>query len=327
MKAFLKIALLMSLCFLVFSARTVTASDYEFPPQISLPSIEGIGTQFTVVRPDGSIITLNSSGNYWSDWTSPDYNKDGFVDYCYTFYYNTTDYFPWTRQNGWFDTTAPETTAVLTGTEGHNGWYISDVEVILSATDEGSGVDRTEYSLDGTTWHEYTGAVTLAEDGVYTLSYRSTDLAGNTAEGVLEIKIDQTPPEITGFALAAPNAHGWYNSDVTVNFEASDSVSGLETVTPVTVLSTEGEGQSVTGTATDLAGNSASYMVTGINIDKTAPEVTITLPEDGGEYLLNEVIFVNWSAYDALSGLAEAEGTQPPEAALDTARQAPRPLQ
>ncbi len=39
-------------------------------------------------------------------------------------------------------------------------------------------------------------------------------------------------------------------------------------------VSTEGTNKSVTGTATDKAGNSASATVSGINIDEKAPTIT-----------------------------------------------------
>ena len=39
-------------------------------------------------------------GNYWSDWTVPDNDADGFVDNPYVFY-GGQDNFPWVRQNGW----------------------------------------------------------------------------------------------------------------------------------------------------------------------------------------------------------------------------------
>ncbi len=38
-------------------------------------------------------------GNYWSDWTSPDADGDGFVDYPYVFT-GGVDYLPWARQAG-----------------------------------------------------------------------------------------------------------------------------------------------------------------------------------------------------------------------------------
>ncbi|UCE18252.1 MAG: right-handed parallel beta-helix repeat-containing protein [Gemmatimonadota bacterium] len=36
-------------------------------------------------------------GNYWSDWTSPDDDGDGFVDVPYYIYYRPQDYLPWTE--------------------------------------------------------------------------------------------------------------------------------------------------------------------------------------------------------------------------------------
>ncbi len=63
---------------------------------------------------------------------------------------------------------------------------------------------------------------------------------------------------ITGAATTQPNAKGWYKTDVTVNFTATDEESGIDTITPDTVINTDGTDQSVTGTATDMAGNTAS---------------------------------------------------------------------
>jgi parallel beta-helix repeat protein len=41
-----------------------------------------------------------TGGNYWSDWTVPDADCDGFVDEPYTFFYGV-DNLPWTEMNGW----------------------------------------------------------------------------------------------------------------------------------------------------------------------------------------------------------------------------------
>ncbi len=70
-------------------------------------------------------------------------------------------------------------------------------------------------------------------------------------------------------------------------------------------VSTEGTNKSVTGTATDKAGNSASATVSGINIDEKAP--TITGAPDraanaAGWY--NNNVTVSFTANDALSGVA-----------------------
>jgi parallel beta-helix repeat protein len=50
----------------------------------------------------GNVFNLDSptGGNYWSDWTSPDNDGDGFVDSPYVFT-GGQDNLPWTVQDGW----------------------------------------------------------------------------------------------------------------------------------------------------------------------------------------------------------------------------------
>lgn len=97
------------------------------------------------------------------------------------------------------DVTAPVTSATLIGTEGANGWYLSDVKIILSAVDNdgGTGVKEIHYSVDGTATvvQENSAAFTVAGDGQHAVSWYAVDIAGN-AETPVEtlIKIDTTPP-------------------------------------------------------------------------------------------------------------------------------------
>lgn len=93
------------------------------------------------------------------------------------------------------DATPPKTVVSLEGTE-RNGWYISKVQATLSATDDSSDVTTTVYSLDeGKNWLPYTTPLTFDEDGSYTLSYKSTDNAGNAEEAqTVTFRIDQTAP-------------------------------------------------------------------------------------------------------------------------------------
>lgn len=103
----------------------------------------------------------------------------------------------------------------------------------------------------------------------------SVELRGKPG-GILVIKIvgvDNDPPTITASANIQPNAAGWNNTYVTVSFNCADAISGIQSCpAPITVI-TEGANQIVTGTAVDLAGNSASSSVT-LNIDKTPPVLT-----------------------------------------------------
>ena len=139
------------------------------------------------------------------------------------------------------------------------------------------------------------------------------DKAGNSSKEVTTtyevVEVDTTKPVITGSRDPLPNSFGWNNTDVTVSFSCADTgpvQSGIDinTVAGETVT-TEGKNQSVTNTGVciDAAGNTADPVtISNINIDKTSPVVTITLPGTG-EYVLNQSITATWSATDALSGV------------------------
>lgn len=78
------------------------------------------------------------------------------------------------------DTVPPVTTPVLNGYVGQNGWFTSAVQVALSATDNSSGIARTEYSPDGVNWTVYTAPLNITASGVTTVYYRSVDTNNNT---------------------------------------------------------------------------------------------------------------------------------------------------
>src|SRR5665648_1056474 len=123
------------------------------------------------------------------------------------------------------------------------------------------------------------------------------------------VEVDITKPVITGSRDPLPNSFGWNNTDVTVSFSCVDTdpvkfAFKINTVAGKT-LTKEGKNQSATNTGVliDAAGNTADPVtVSNINIDKTPPKVTITLPGTG-EYVLNQSIAAAWSSTDALSGV------------------------
>jgi len=134
------------------------------------------------------------------------------------------------------DQSAPITTISLSGTMGDYDWYVSDVEVTITATDEGgSGVAETKYSLDGgETWQTYTSPLTFSTEGTgYQVMARSWDNAGN-AEGppdfVDPFKIDKTPPALTLTAVPEEIDRIQKGAMVDVDYSgtAEDSVSGLK---------------------------------------------------------------------------------------------------
>jgi beta-glucosidase len=87
------------------------------------------------------------------------------------------------------DTAAPVVTA--TGTAG---------VLTVTATDELSGVDTVQYSLNGTTWKPYTAPVTVP-GAPTTVSVRATDVAGNvsaaTSVAVEALPVTTIAPAIT----------------------------------------------------------------------------------------------------------------------------------
>ena len=93
------------------------------------------------------------------------------------------------------DQVPPVTTAALEGTVGDAGWYRSGVTVILTASDDRSGVAYTEYNLNGSGWTRYTNPVNVSANGVHNLQYRSVDNRGNVeAIKTVGFQIDTQPP-------------------------------------------------------------------------------------------------------------------------------------
>jgi PKD repeat protein len=220
------------------------------------------------------------------------------------------------------DDVPPKTLLESTGTVGNNGWFVSDVTISLTGTDNegGSGVGTTGYSFDGTSWNTYSSPFTIIAEGTVTVFYNSTDTAGNIEETKqMTFSIDKTPPIISGAATTTPNTDGWYKSDVTVHFTATDLTSAVASLTPDVVLVTEGAGFTATGTATDNAGNRATTTISGINLDTTPPQVAIAVPVNGAKYILSEVVLADWTVNDPLSGIVTHSGTVPSGSAIDTA--------
>ena len=80
------------------------------------------------------------------------------------------------------DDVAPVTTHTLTPAQpGAGGTYTRAVTVTLNAVDPapGSGIDSTEYRVNGGEWQDYEGPLRREQPGMYLFEYRSTDRTGN----------------------------------------------------------------------------------------------------------------------------------------------------
>ena len=193
------------------------------------------------------------------------------------------------------DATPPVIAANVSGTQGNNGWYTSDVTVTWTVTDAESPVSsKTGCEL-----------VSVTSDQSATTYTCSATSAGGSASESVTIKRDATPPTWTQTRSAQPNANGWYNADVTVTLHGADAMSGLANLADVPyTASAEGTGRGFTNGFVDNAGNGVLAVVNDINLDKTAPVVTVTrspLPDASGWNNTN--VTATWSASDALSGI------------------------
>jgi hypothetical protein len=181
--------------------------------------------------------------------------------------------------------------------DGSNGWYKSDVSLTWNVTEPESpnSLQKTDCVDQNVT----------ADQAETSYSCSASSAGGSAGPASVSIKRDATAPSISGSASPAANGDGWNNSDVTVSFTCADTLSGIASCGPNATLSGEGTGQSVNGTAVDNAGNSAGATVSGINIDKTAPSVSLAGgPVDGASYYFGSVPAApTCSASDALSGL------------------------
>lgn len=205
----------------------------------------------------------------------------------------------------------PVTTATLSEAANANGWHRAAVTVMLNSDDgpNGSGVQYISVAVDGAPAQIVDGAtaaVLLADEGVHTIRYFAVDRAGNTEiEKQLTVRIDLTPPTASVNRTAA-NEHGWNNGDVTVTFNAEDGLSGITGEATVEVIrADEGAHQNAAATFTDLADNSATFIVEAIHIDKTSPVVTGTRQTPPNQHGWNNgPVMVSFTASDDLSGVA-----------------------
>jgi hypothetical protein len=57
---------------------------------------------------------------------------------------------------------------------------------------------------------------------------------------------------------------------------------------------------------------------TTVVVDTQAPEVNVIIPSDGASYTLGQSVLADWTATDAMSGVASSSGTVPGGSVIDT---------
>ena len=201
------------------------------------------------------------------------------------------------------DTAVPTITGTRTPTQPTSGWNNTDVTVNFTCEDPKQGVTKDNPGFASGMTATCGPNQTVSTDGAaQSVLGKGIDVAGNEASATVgNINVDKTPPVVTGAATTPANGDGWYNGDVTVAWTCSDPLSGLATACPGnSTITGEGRDLGVTSASvSDRAGNSRSGSVSGINIDRKAPNTTATAPADWN----NTDVTVQLNASDALSGV------------------------
>ncbi len=195
-----------------------------------------------------------------------------------------------------WDSIAPTVTHTLAPAPNATGWNVSDVTVHFSAADDdrGSGVDASTITPDVLVQDETAGRAVAGSAG---------DFAGNVGTDSATVKLDRTAPIVSGAVVeGTKGAGGWYTGPVKVAFTCSDALAGIAVCPAPVTLTDNGAGQSVTGTATDNAGNKATVKVEGIDIDHEKPAIAVAGIKDGDVYTLGAVPSGSCTATDGVSG-------------------------
>lgn len=239
-------------------------------------------------------------------------------------------------EGGGEDTTAPEATAKVTGSQNADGEYVGSASVTVEATDADSGVDRIEYAVgaDGA-WQPYTAPVVVDQVGTHTVRYRALDKAGNvSAEQSVEFTVvapqsdDTTPPETSATVAGERNDGGDYIDMATVTVTASDTGTGVNTIEYA--IGADGAWQAYTGPvmvhevgthtvryrATDRAGNTAAVESVEFTVvaappqDTTPPATGVTVEgtkNSDGAYVGDATVTVSADDGHGGSGVAGIE--------------------
>jgi probable HAF family extracellular repeat protein len=179
----------------------------------------------------------------------------------------------------WQDATPPAITPEVSGLQGTNGWYRSDVTVSWSVTDPESGVASSSTCATTTLTRDTSGT---------TLTCSATNGVGLSDSQSVTVKLDKISPVTTASLTGLPGNNGWYRGSVTLTLAATDNLSGVSstsystdtgatwlTYNPTSPPVFTNDGQYIVHfRSTDKAGNiEIPAKTVSIKLDQTPPVV------------------------------------------------------
>ncbi|MDI6708904.1 MAG: hypothetical protein QME47_07475, partial [Candidatus Thermoplasmatota archaeon] len=220
-----------------------------------------------------------------------------------------------------YDSKAPNTTLLIFGQAGKRGWYITDVQVELSSSEDYSGIKEIWYSYEGSDWiscdNNY--KLNITTPGIHRIDFYAVDNAGNIEPVRTEyIRIDKDDPYTSLTAEGPVGSPEWFVGDVQVTIEGHDDTSGVYAV--FYRIGDEGEFIVYTSTFTitqeglykvyyyteDVAGRTELTRCRIVGVDKTPPasEVDIQGAPGLNSWYKSQVI-VKLTGRDNISGIKE----------------------
>ncbi len=214
------------------------------------------------------------------------------------------------------DTLAHTIAAAANPAPNGSGWNKTNPVVTITGNDGpcGSGIRSITYSATGaqpipsTTVNAASVPVTITTEGVTTISYTAIGNAGNasTNTGTFTVKLDKTAP--TNVAVTTDRGadhNGWYNHPFIATWSGTDSLSGIASCTTTTYSGPDTVGANLTGTCTDIAGNTSAPVTLAFKYDATPPVnvqgVPARPPDSYGWY--NHPVTIAFTGTDATSGI------------------------
>lgn len=165
-------------------------------------------------------------------------------------------------------------------------------------------VYRDGNKIASTTTTSYTDTTATEARHAYFVTAVNSSGAASDPSTTINVVYDKTAPTISIVVTPTPT-NGWNKDNATVTFTCNDNLSGVANCPAPVTVSTETSGQSISGTATDVAGNAASASII-VKLDKTSP--TVTSPRVTPAFILNSgTLSITATAADTLSGVANGE--------------------
>lgn len=122
----------------------------------------------------------------------------------------------------------------------------------------------------------------------------------------ITVRRDATPPQVTSATPSRQaDSAGWYRQPLTVAFAGTDAMSGVDSCTSPSYPGGDGAAVAVSGTCTDLAGNTSAPVGFAFKYDATPPTITPVIerpPDAKGWY--RKPVTVSFAGGDATSGVA-----------------------